>query len=57
MTSELAEPSRRAALSFMIPGMTSGLRAVCSASRIQRSGVSRGKSEPNSTRLFRNELA
>src|SRR5699024_9421737 len=51
-------PKRRAALAFMTFGSTSGLNvSAFSASRIQRSGVRSGKSEPNSTRSVMSEFA
>ncbi|MDF2492939.1 MAG: hypothetical protein K0Q58_1517 [Microbacterium sp.] len=37
--------------------MTSGFSSVCSTSRSHRSGVRRGKSEPNRIRFLRNEFA
>ena len=54
-----ASPSRRAALSRMMPARISSLRnsSTFSASSRQRSGVSSGKSLPNSTRFFSMRLA
>jgi len=55
--SVLPSPSSRAALSLKMPGLTSSLIAIFSRSAIHRSGVSTGKSVPNSTLSFSSVFA